>query len=186
MSSHRPATPPPLALLSALLLMLCAVAPIQAQSPDAMGLPQGPVELPELVTLTERDVTGMISVGKELKALGISLESKPGSVGLDEQLAGQKQAATILRKANFTPQRLQQVAYSIGLAMAALDENFDDARAQIAEMEQMKNSMPADQWAMMQGMMGPAMKMMEQAVNQPKGNIDLARKYESELNALGE
>ncbi|MEM9386424.1 MAG: hypothetical protein AAGA68_15315 [Pseudomonadota bacterium] len=172
-----------LPLLSALLMLATAI-PADAQTPNDMGAAMMAGELPDPIVLSERDVTGLLKVAKELQALGVKLDDNPGGPDFAERLAGQEEAKAILKRHNFTPQRVQTVAYSVGLAMAAADGSLEESSAQMAEMQRMKDSMPPEQWAQMEKMMGPAMKMMQQAMNQPKSNIALVRKYEDELNSL--
>ncbi|MEO0421605.1 MAG: hypothetical protein AAF184_04680 [Pseudomonadota bacterium] len=171
-------------LLSGLLTLGAAIAPISAHAQDDMGAAMMAGELPDPIVLKEGDVTGLLKVAKELQALGLKLDENPTGPNFAERLAGQEKAKAILKRHNFTPERVQTVAYSVGLAMAAASGDLEESRAQMEEMKAMKDSMPPAQWAQMEKMMGPGLKMMEQALNQPKGNIALVKKYEDELNSL--
>lgn len=182
LSSHHATRIP--SLLSVLIVLAVVIAPIGAQAQDDMGAAMMAGELPDPIVLKEGDVTGLITVAKELQALGLKLDDNPTGPNFAERLAGQEKAKAILKRHNFTPERMQTVAYSVGLAMAAADGSLEESRAQMAEMKAMKDSMPPEQWARMEKRMGPGMKMVEQALKQPKSNIALVRKYEDELNSL--
>ena len=146
----------------------------------AQTQPGATMELPATVKLTESDVEGFMRAASALQDLGVKAD--PGKdMDLAQALAANAEAQRIISAAGFTPERLQQVAMSIGMAMAALDTDMEELQRKMAQVEQMKSRVSPEQWAAMEASMGQAYAMMKRVQNQPDGNIDLVKRYETQL-----
>ncbi|MDA0991113.1 MAG: hypothetical protein O3A51_10225 [Verrucomicrobia bacterium] len=147
-------------------------------------------ELPDIIELKEKDVTGFIKTVPQLKALGLKFDNKntkQGPAQTMEAIKANSAAMAILRKNGFTTDSLSQVAFSIAMAMASLNMDKDaiaNAKAQSAQaMESVRGQMTEQQFAFMQQQMGASMKMVDQVEEQPKGNVDLVTKHRKALEA---
>lgn len=93
----------------------------------------------------------------------------------------------ILDRHAFTTDRLSRVAYSIAMAMAALD--MDPAAAANARMqgaqalESVRGQVSAQQLAQMQQQMNVSMQALDQIQDQPKCNLELVKKHRAALEA---
>ncbi|MEO0972480.1 MAG: hypothetical protein AAFX85_05235 [Pseudomonadota bacterium] len=140
--------------------------------------------LPELVTLTDKDVTQFIKAANELMRLGVELDGEPWDSSFADRLAGQGKAMDVLRSSGFTPERLHQVGYSVGMAMLVVSGDAAEMKQEMAQMEQMKSQMTPEQWAMASASMGPALTMMKQLDDQPPGNLAVVKKHQEALDKL--
>lgn len=177
-------------LATAAATLMLGVAPLSAvaQSSGEMAgrMAMQPGQLPEPVKLADSDVTGFIQVVEDLRQLGIEMDAKTLGQGpsLGQSMEGREQVMRTLDKAGFDPQRLQQVGYSVALALAALTQDMEEMEQRMAQMEQMKSQMTPEQWAMVSANMGAALQMMEQLRNQPEGNMAVVEKHQATLEQL--
>lgn len=143
--------------------------------------------LPPVVALTEADITGFLGAAPELNRLGVKAGKDPaGQMG---KLAASSEASAIIERHGFTPQRFQQVAYSIGISMAALDtqKSDKDAAAARADQEralaQMKKQLPPEQYELMKAQLEAAMAAAAKLENQPPQNLELVRKHRAAIES---
>ncbi len=187
--AHRPAAPLRGTLLC--FVALCA-APAFGQSEQELAQAMAQAQmgsataLPDVVALTDGDVTRFIRLVEELDELGVELDARalgenPGVLG---SLAARDKALGAINRAGFSPEQLPPIGYSIALAFAAVTQDMDELDRGLAEMEAMKSTMSPEQWAMMSAAMGTAYQMMQQLKSQPPGNIALAQKHRSELERV--
>ncbi|MEM9403723.1 MAG: hypothetical protein AAGA44_14725 [Pseudomonadota bacterium] len=142
-------------------------------------------QLPEIIELSDSDVTRFLSTAAELEALGVEMDDD----ALDslDTLMGQEKALDVLSKNGFEPEGFFQIAFSVGIAYAVIGQSAEELaemEAGMKEMEQMKASLPPEQWEAIEASMGAAFGLMKQIRNQPESNLRLAEKYKDELAEL--
>jgi hypothetical protein len=159
----------------------------QQQAADAAEAATG---VPEVVSLTEGDVTGFISAATELRRLGVETEMGESDVrNLAVGLRKNREAMAILERNGFDSDRFVQVTYSIGLALGALEmkakegEITKSREEQERMLESMKAQMPAEQYEMMRKQMEVGAAMYEQFQDQPEQNLQLVEKYRAQIEA---
>jgi len=147
-------------------------------------------ELPEIIELKESDITRFAKTMTELQALGIKFDSKNSKQGparTMEAIEGNSTAMGVVRKNRFTTDRLSQVAYSVAMALAALDFDKDAAKNARTQSEQAlqsaRDQLSAEQLAMMKQHMATSMKSLDQFEDQPKRNLELVAKHRKALEA---
>lgn len=128
----------------------------------------------ELVTLSDADVRNAIAAITELRGLAEGKEK--GSAG--------ENTAAVLARHGFTEKHFADVGYSIGIALAALRRDPEDlaksTEQQAALMKEMQARLPAEQ----RGRMEQALRALDQMRGQPKSNLDLVKRYQSELEGV--
>jgi hypothetical protein len=142
----------------------------------------------QAIPLSESDVEHFIAATKELHALGSELQADLGDDPSKVQswaasIQGSAEAMAILRKHTFDAPRYQQVATSVMMAYAAEDVKKSQVDMK-AQMEQMKATLPKEQYEQMQKMNEQAQAMLKAYENQPQSNIDLVAKYRDQIDAL--
>jgi hypothetical protein len=186
-----------------LSITLCIAVPVVAQmsQEEAMKLAQqyqgqgaGMQEAPPpAIELTEKDVTGFIGSVEDLQELGVASQieaDKDGKLEMSEALAANHEAMSILEGHGFTPERFQQVAYSVGYALAALqmkgkEGEIDEAwAAQEKAFEKMKGQLSDEQMQLIRSQVGTAKAAMHQIEDQPAGNLELVRKHMDEIQRV--
>jgi len=185
-------------LLSLVLLHTAAADPMQEAlrqfeqagmgADDAAG---AYLESLNVVGLTERDVTGFIAVAGELESLDLrALADDAGAADTAAALRASSEAMRIIESRGFTVERLQDVSYSIALAVMALQleaEGQDPAglRAQQeAAMAELRGTLPPEMLEMFQQEMQMAAGILSDLGDQPPQNKELARRYRAELEPL--
>ncbi len=184
-----------IALVCALLF---AWSPVRAQTDEGPTLEEAILEfadaleearntvLPDVVAFTESQLTRTLQATRDLRqveldqAPTVGMEA-PGFTGIADALAGNAQARAVLRAQKLTPQKYVAVLYSIGIALQAMQNDMEDMRAELAAFQEM----PEADRAVLEQLMGPILKVMEQVVSQPPGNIALVRKYAEQIEATG-
>lgn len=166
----------------AALLLACAQASL-AQTQGMPSFQDG--QLPELVELSDSEVKRFLSAATELEALGVEMDDD--TLDSLDTMMGQQEALDILSDNGFEPDGFVQVAFSIGIAYAFVGQSAEELaemEAGIQQMEQMKASIPPEQWDAIKDSMGAAFALMEQIQNQPDANLKLAEKYKDDLAEL--
>jgi hypothetical protein len=160
-----------------------------AQQHGGLGQQQA-AEMPDVIKLSEADVTGFISTITQLKKLGLDFDQegvKQGPAEAMKALAANGKAKAVLVKNKMTAEHLSQVGYSVAMAIASLEVDKDaiaKAKAQSAQaIESMRSKMSAAQFEMMKQQMGASMKMVDQMQNQPAQNVKLVQKHRKALEA---
>ncbi|MCC5795346.1 MAG: hypothetical protein JJT85_11515 [Chromatiales bacterium] len=153
----------------------------------------GPVELPEVIELNERDVTSFIAAARELEALDLPIDDGDGDIpDMADMLEANPEAQRIISRHGFTIERMSAVSYSLAMAVAAVQmeedgEELARARAEAeAALAEMRASMPPEAFAMFERQMGSMGGVLDQLTDQPAGNKALARRYMDELEQLFE
>ena len=166
-------------------------APPKSATAPAMVMGQ-PDQLPDPVELTKTELTSFIDAVNGLKKLGVETQTKKAGTeagNMVQAYATNAQALSILTSNGFTPERFQQVAYTVGMAMAALEmkgkgAEIDAARAQQEQaMAQMKSQMSPEQYELMRKQLGHANTTLDQMKNQPAGNVELVGEHRKEIDA---
>lgn len=149
------------------------------------------IEALNVVALSERDVTGFIAVATELESLALpTLADEAGVAETAAVLRANSQAMRIIESRGFTVERLQDVGYSLALAVMALqlEEEGQDAAALRAQQEaalaELRGSVPPEMLAMFQQELSIASGIMADLGDQPPQNKELARRYRAELEPL--
>src|SRR5262245_25873095 len=90
-------------------------------APPAAGAAAPPEKLPDLVKLTDKDIEGFVAASTKLRKIGLDeeAETKEEADSMAQALSNNKEAMAIIKDQGFTPERFQNVAYSIGMALAA-------------------------------------------------------------------
>ncbi len=163
--------------------LLAGTASNQVRAQEMPSFQNG--QMPELVELSESDVKRFLTTATDLEALGVEMDDE----NLDslDAMMGQEKALDILRDNDFEPDSFMQVAFSIGVAYSYIGQSAAERaemEAGIAQMEQMKASIPPEQWEAMKESMGAALDLIEQIKNQPENNLRLAEKYKADLERL--
>lgn len=145
-----------------------------------------------VVALTERDMERFLTVMRELKRLGVGYDadaSDPGSAiaGMASAWAANREAMAILQANDLDVVRLQQLTYTIAMAMAASEMEGNAAKMQesAAQIEAMKGQLPPEMYEQMKQGQEAAEAMTRVLLEQPPGNVELVRRYRAELDALG-
>ena len=151
---------------------------------------QQAAELPDVIKLSEADVTRFISTVKDLKKQGLAFDqdgAKQGPAAAMKALAANGKAKAVLIKNKMTAEHLSQVGYSVAMAFASLEVDKDEiakAKAKSAQaIESMRGKMSAAQFEMMKKQMGASMKMVDQMQDQPAENVKLVKKHRKALEA---
>lgn len=145
----------------------------------------------EIIELTETQVEGFLNAAREFKKLDVDMEpvanpERPSIRSWSESIASDARVRAIIARNGFaTPESFAQVAYSLTMAVGALEMQknsveLEQARAQLMEM---KAQLPPETYAMMEQRMLGALRMFD---DQPEGNLALAGKYRSEIEAISE
>jgi hypothetical protein len=149
------------------------------------------IEALNVVALTERDVTGFIAVAGELDDLALgSLADEVGVAEAAVALRANREAMRIIESRGFSVERLQDVGYSLALAVMSLqlEEEGQDPAALRAQQEaalaELRGSVPPEMLAMFQQQLGMASGIMADLGDQPPQNKELARRYRAELEPL--
>ncbi len=170
----------------ALFIAATLVACTQSSLAQTQGMPSfQDGQLPELIELNDSDVKRFLATASELEALGVKMDDD--TLDSLDTMMGQQEALDILRDNGFEPDGFVQVAFSIGIAYAFVGQSAEELaemEAGIQQMEQMKASIPPEQWDVMKDSMGAAFALMEQIKNQPESNLKLAEKYKDDLADL--
>lgn len=193
---------PLLPLLSLLFLNAAAADPMQEAmrqlqqlglEADEAAAAYQQLEALNVVTLTERDVTGFIAVAGELEQLDLgSLSDEAGAAQTAAALRADREAMRIIEASGFSVERLQDVGYSVALALMALqlEEEGQDAATlraqQEAAMAELRSSVPPEMLAMFQQELAMASGVMADLGDQPPQNKELARRHRAELELLFE
>jgi hypothetical protein len=188
-----------LALAVSLVLWLAgpALAEEPAKPPQAppagmgKGAPPGLEKLPDQVKLTEKDVQGFIAATEKLRKLEEEgkLPPAPDAKTPVEAISSSKQAIEIIDAHGFTPQRFQDVAYSIGMSLAADEikktpEELAAARAkQDEQLAAMKDQISPEQYAQLKQQLAMADRMVAEFKKLPAGNVELVRKHAAAIKA---
>lgn len=182
MSKPRPALAAVLALaLSLGISWHATAAAVEAQRIQA-PMPGAMTEWPESIELTEKDINALIDVTSKLRELGVKIQPQPdGTISFGDSVAMQNEAMTAMKSVGMTPQGMQQIAFNVGMAMAALDTDMDEIRRNMQQFEQMKQQVPPEQWAAFEANIGQAYKLMERIESQPAGNVTLVQRFQDEL-----
>jgi hypothetical protein len=163
--------------------------------PPGAGAVADPSRLPDLVKLTEKDVTGFIAASTKLRKLGLDeeAETQEEAETMAAELSRNKQALAIIDEHGFTPERFQSVAYSIGMALAAdeIKKTPEEIKAMRAQQEQqlaqMKAQLPPEQYEQMKAQLAMANHMADQLQKLPPGNVELVRKHAAAIHgAVGQ
>jgi hypothetical protein len=189
-----------LPLLSLLLLDAALADPMQEalRQLQQLGMDRGEaaeayqqIEALNVVALTERDVTSFIAVAGELDKLALPpLGDEAGAAETAAALRASSAAMRIIESRGFSVERLQDVSYSIALAMMSLqlEEEGQDPAALRAQQEaalaELRGSVPPEMLAMFQQELAMASGIMADLGDQPPQNKDLARRYRAELEPL--
>ncbi|MFT5241920.1 MAG: hypothetical protein ACI9OU_002335 [Candidatus Promineifilaceae bacterium] len=151
---------------------------------------QQAAEMPDVIKLSEADVTRFISTVTQLRKLGLTFDqegAKQGPAETMKALAANGKAKAVLVKNKMTAEHLSQVGYSVAMAIASLEVDKDaiaKAKAQSAQaIESMRSKMSAAQFEMMKQQMGASMKMVDQMQDQPAQNVKLVQKHRKALEA---
>lgn len=153
-----------------------------------------PEQMPDIVPLTERDVTDFIDVARRLEALGLDLDADDDLFDGADAIAQNRQAMDVLESGGFDISRFLEVTYSIAMAMAAMEteQEVGDLQAfrqeqeaeMAAMMSELRGQLPPEMMQMFEQQMDMAGGLMDQLANQPPQNIELARQYRDELGDL--
>jgi hypothetical protein len=155
-----------------------AVEAQQIQAPMAGAMTQWP----DSIDLTDKDIKALINVTSKLRELGVKIQPQPdGTITFGDSVAMQNEAMNAMNAVGMTPQGMQQIAFNVGMAMAALDTDMDEIRRNMQQFEQMKQQVPPEQWAAFEANIGQAYKLMERIESQPAGNVTLVQRYQDEL-----
>ncbi|MEW5915395.1 MAG: hypothetical protein AB1762_03275 [Gemmatimonadota bacterium] len=142
----------------------------------------------QAIPLSEGDVEHFIAATKELHALGAEVHAELGDDPSKVQswttaIQANAEAMSILRKHTFDIPRYQQVAMSVMMAYAAEDVKKSQVDMK-AQMEQMKATLPKEQYEQMQKANEQAQAMLKAYENQPQSNIDLVAKYRAQIDEI--
>jgi hypothetical protein len=93
----------------------------------------------------------------------------------------------ILRDHDLDVMQFQQLSMSVMMAAAAseMEGNESDPAAEQAQLEQMKATLPPEQYEAMMSARKNAEAMMESIKNQPAGNVELVARYRDQLEVIG-
>lgn len=150
------------------------------------------------IALREADITGMISVLPQLNALGVraDLAAADDPTGLTQGMQINTEAMALLKKHGFTMDHFQKSLYSVGMALMALESDIDTEEMAEAKIEteralaEMQDQLSPEQLAMLRQQLGSAMDSamgaLSQMQNQPPGNLELVKKYRTQLEAAFE
>ncbi|TFH66247.1 MAG: hypothetical protein E4G90_04545 [Gemmatimonadales bacterium] len=160
---------------------------------DAMGAAGAamPMSL-KPIKLEERDVERFISVLEDFERLGVKYEDKvgpdPSAVSATIQgLGANAEAMNILRDHDLDAMKFQQLTMSVMMAAAAseMENHAPDPAVDQAQLEQMKATLPPEQYQAMMKARQSAAVMMEGMNNQPEGNVELVARYREAIDAIG-
>lgn len=172
--------------LSTLPAMAMAAEEATAQVAPALA------KLPDPIELKESDVTGILRVLPQLKALGFDAEEAAGGdlTLMAEDMQLNQQALALLKSNGFTAEHFQQSLYTIGLAIAGLQTDTDELAGAAAQSEQalaeLAGQMSPEQLAMIRQQLEAAMGTVTQLQTQPKANLALVKKYQPQIEAVFE
>lgn len=177
-------------VLSMLLTMACGGSQ-EAASDDPSLAATSPFTA-EPVLLHERDVERFLTVMREFKRLGLETRGGAGDpgasvTGMATAWEANREAMDILRDNDFDIPGFQRVMYSIMLAIAAseMDGNSATKMQQGAtQLEAMKGKVPTETYEAMKKAQEQATQMTESMLKQPDGNIELVRRFRSDIEAL--
>ena len=149
---------------------------------------QPPMDM-EPINLTADIMERFITATTKLSELGLETAASELSNPNDpEQMAELMQrgskAMQIMADNGFDIMNFQQVAYTIGLAVGAVQMGENEVQMNMArqQLEAMKSTMSEEDYQQaLQGMEG----LQKMYADQPEGNVDLVKKYWDELMALG-
>jgi hypothetical protein len=182
---------PPRIAPAATLLAILATDALATPSDDHTGestrLAQAsaaPAEmgLPASVTLTENDIQALVTVSTALQERGLRLKRQAnGSVGVEGSEKDRADALAVMAQAGVTPEKLQQIAFNAGLAIARLDGGVEQAKSSIAQYEQIRAQVPPEKWADFDNAIAKMKYFIERLETQPEENLVLAELYQDEI-----
>jgi hypothetical protein len=168
--------------------------PKPPQAPPAAegkGAPPGVANLPDQVKLTEKDLTGFIAATEKLRKLEAEgkLPAAPDAKTPVEAISSSQQAVEIIEAQGMTPSHYQNVAYSIGMSLAAdeikktPEELVAARKKQDEQLAAMKDQISPEQYAQMQQQLAMADRMVAEFKRLPAGNVELVRKHAAAIKA---
>jgi hypothetical protein len=189
------------ALSLALWLAQPAFAEEPAKPPQAppaaeeKGAAPAVANLPDQVKLTEKDVTGFIAATEKLRKLEADgkLPPAPDAKTPVEAISSSKQAVEIIEAQGMTPDHYQNVAYSIGMSLAAdeikktPEELVEARKKQDEQLAAMKDQISPEQYAQLKQQLAMADRMVAEFKRLPAGNVELVRKHAAAIkSAVGQ
>ncbi len=197
-SPEAPMRPAGILALSALLFACGGETPeagaddAQATVADAMAPVADMIQNFQPMKLEERDVERFISVLQEFERMGVKLNENVGENPSDissvfQGLGANAEAMAVLRDHDLDVMKFQQLGMSVMMAAAAseLGDQSPDMAAEQARLEEMKATLPPEQYEAMMSARKNAEAMMVSIQNQPAGNVELVARYRDQLEAIG-
>ena len=136
------------------------------------------------VTLNDGDMKRMVKTLKALEAAEFDSVTSQALTPAAADIANNAEAMRILSANGYSAERFASHMQNIGMAMIALQvrDNRAEIEASLADMEEMRSMVPAEQFESMQQSITTILAMADRA---PAGNIELVRKYVDEFEAIG-
>ena len=173
------------AILVGIAWIIGASGALAQQEMDAMDDMMQTLSDVPAVQLTDSDIRRFIKTANELEALDIDELAGASSPAAVRALSGDDRAMAVLRANGFDFDEFNGVMWNVVLAMGAAEMQANQAEmdAARAQLEMMKDQMPAEQYAQLEAQMLGAFKMFEKATPE---NIALVRKYRDDIESIGE
>ena len=156
------------------------------------GLAAGgpPPEIRPPVTLSAGDIDSFMTTMKGLKELDIPFDDSDDANGMADALSNNQAAMAVLSKNGFTVERFDNVAYSIGMAMAGIEmkgkaaEMAADRAERTQQLAELKASLPPAQYDAIAGQMTAMDRMLTTIEQQPPANVELVSARRGEIEAM--
>ncbi|MEL6870506.1 MAG: hypothetical protein AAFO81_11955 [Pseudomonadota bacterium] len=169
------------------VLLVWAVGGAQAQQmPETAQAWLDALSTAEVVEFTESDVKNLLSTTKALQAAGLDdLVDDNAPMDALAALEGNAEARSILKSNGYSPEKFSSHMMNIAMAMGAAEMQANKAEidASIAQLQMLKDQIPPAQY---EALYAQVVGVQEIFARAPAGNVELAEKYRTELEALGE